>query len=1104
MVFYSRRGFAAYRYIEIYDLDTMSRPSYWDLSSPMEDDVAFIYASPGMGWTDKQTPWVYDMDGDGDDELVAHWGVMHPENGGTETILSDALPDGEQLNLSEYKNFAEPTPTTVYLLQQGVPGNFRDNLTNGEMFTLYGDDLYLVDYDVSRSVDVNRFRIIDYSYAHTLYHFTDGARLEDRNGGVDRMVLAGPAHGDDHFYVVDLSGNQWKEDAKVIDGNGVLGAVRNTLDNLEDDIDAFGGTVATAGRPIYYINYFRTYLGWPMTPENIEWHANDALAAMQAARDRLGGVPGYMPERVRFVSSMFGTKVWGVGAHSKDPDVTPEGVLAFCAALAQRGVHFCVSLGHHDIIHMDPDHLADCFEASIVDGECYLMGLTGEQEKADYVDAYKPHMDAVIARAQQLGVEPPRLVMTSKGPIFSAMSPSQASTWFPAYKNVFTPGIECSNNTLPEFSYAEQVGLWLNGDVDGWCSSLIGDNLTANRIAEWGGVRNGHVVLRHMLSQYSLGADIFRVTSIVNQENPLYERGDTTDPKLDLANPYRQGVWNFLKIVEAGAYPNGPDRSQLKGISPVVAAMPTPNTTALELNAIKHDYTKFATHARPQNFVLNGLSCWDGYTDVPDFDITAILHNTQRRWDNLLPTSPCGFVPVVPHASRDEVEALPWFERAFETDVDTWAEFDSLTTARDTISAELLSWRDNMLFYVNGECFWQVTEDRSQPGTLFAMVMDSNVMTPTARTVQLAKGKADGIWDVYDQLGSPSMPLGSLSAEGDQVSISIPAGSVRLLVLKMRKVTTDSVMGIAWDGGTTPALAISGLDGVLTTSDHGVRSDASSTDEHFGPDSGHGGAAASANGAYQVQGFEHAPSKSRISISITNNTGSTVYLDELLFDYGKWYSDSPSTVTASYLEGSLLVDDNTLIGTYHSSTTGGLQSDYDDFSADLSILPDTSLSPGQHAVFRLEASNAAGQWTSGGFDNVAIVVSGLASQEAWAASYGLYGGDAAGSADPEFDGLDNWTEFLLGGNPVVSDASAVLPLLQSVPGDGAIAMEYVYRRRTDYIIETSDTLTNGSWRKSGIVLEDISDLGSGFETVKARLPDLNGSQRFYRLRIDYP
>ena len=91
------------------------------------------------------------------------------------------------------------------------------------------------------------------------------------------MVLAGPANGDDHFYVVNLANDFWKEDAKYIDGYGVLGAVRETLEDLENDIDTFTGTVAATGKPIYYINYFRTYLGWPMTPANIESYGSHGL-----------------------------------------------------------------------------------------------------------------------------------------------------------------------------------------------------------------------------------------------------------------------------------------------------------------------------------------------------------------------------------------------------------------------------------------------------------------------------------------------------------------------------------------------------------------------------------------------------------------------------------------------------------------------------------------------------------------------------------------------------------------------------------------------------------------------------------------------------------
>ena len=48
--------------------------------------------------------------------------------------------------------------------------------------------------------NADRFHVADYGYAHTLFHFTDGARLESREqGSHDRMVLSGPNNGDDRW-----------------------------------------------------------------------------------------------------------------------------------------------------------------------------------------------------------------------------------------------------------------------------------------------------------------------------------------------------------------------------------------------------------------------------------------------------------------------------------------------------------------------------------------------------------------------------------------------------------------------------------------------------------------------------------------------------------------------------------------------------------------------------------------------------------------------------------------------------------------------------------------------------------------------------------------
>ena len=51
MVFYSKKGFAGARYIEVYDLDTLSRPTYWGLTEPLIDDVG-----PTKSWVGTNGP----------------------------------------------------------------------------------------------------------------------------------------------------------------------------------------------------------------------------------------------------------------------------------------------------------------------------------------------------------------------------------------------------------------------------------------------------------------------------------------------------------------------------------------------------------------------------------------------------------------------------------------------------------------------------------------------------------------------------------------------------------------------------------------------------------------------------------------------------------------------------------------------------------------------------------------------------------------------------------------------------------------------------------------------------------------------------------------
>lgn len=775
VAFYDRKSYQDHNYYHPIDLDTFDEPPYWERPWASEDDVATAF-----GWTDNQLPCAYDMDGDGDEEVVAHWGVLHPEDGAGTRLLSTRLARGERLyKVQQYENFAEFTDTNRYIMPKGVAGNFKsgDGWTDTEMVTVYGDDLFLVRYDTSKSTDVDRFRPADYGYAHTLYHFCDAARLEDREGGLDKLVLSGPNNGDDHFYVVDFSGDQWKDDAKTIDGGGTLGAVRDTLDELGASLDAFDGTIAASSAPICLTQYLDSWLGWEMTTDSIRTHANEVLEEVRTWRNELGGAP----TRVRFFADFKATIYGNDPQQCTDPDITAEGMVAYCAALAERGVDICLDIGHDEHIWVSPSQLADCYEASLVDGECHLMARTRELHEPSRIDLYKPHMDAVLARAAELGAEPPKVMLCVKGPYFSAMTPENGDALFPAYRETLVPGTENSNSTANGWSFAERAGLWLNGDVEDWGCNMTGDKFAANREAEWSDTRNGHVILRIMLAQYAMGARIFRVTSVGAVENPLYERHDTNDPALRRSNPYRQGVVNFLKIVESGAYPCAPAPDQLEGVSPVALAIYQPSERLAD-QSIDRRWDWY--EPQPADYVFNNLPCWAAYTNVPDFDATAFLLNSKRRWLCDLVNSPAGFVPFVPHASRWAVQSNEWCDRAYATDGDTWSEFDSLTEARDTISADLLARRTDLRFYVENECFWQVTRQKNDPDTCFVLLMDSDVMTPTRRSVRLKRGSAAGVWDVFDQFGSRTVPLGTLADAADEVPLVIPAGSVRILTIR--------------------------------------------------------------------------------------------------------------------------------------------------------------------------------------------------------------------------------------------------------------------------------------------------------------------------------
>ena len=87
-------------------------------------------------------------------------------------------------------------------------------------------------------------------------------------------------------------------------------------------------------------------------------------------------------------------------------------------------------------------------------------------------------------------------------------------------------------------------------------------------------------------------------------------------------------------------------------------------------------------------------------------------------------------------------------------------------------------------------------------------------------------------------------------------------------------------------------------------------------------------------------------------------------------------------------------------------------------------------------------------------NEVRLVASAGQSFAAWIAGFGLSGPAALGDADPDFDGIANLVEFVLGGNPATVADSALLPTVALVSNPGGTVppgqyLRFTYRRTAD-------------------------------------------------------
>ena len=128
--------------------------------------------------------------------------------------------------------------------------------------------------------------------------------------------------------------------------------------------------------------------------------------------------------------------------------------------------------------------------------------------------------------------------------------------------------------------------------------------------------------------------------------------------------------------------------------------------------------------------------------------------------------------------------------------------------------------------------------------------------------------------------------------------------------------------------------------------------------------------------------------------------------------------------------------------------------------------------------------------------------------DTWTAEYELAEIDAELPADPDRDGLDNLTEYGLGGNPTNASDVGIIPTFGMVDVGGTNGFEYVYHQRSDaaargldYYLELNTKLDGGVWTNHGYAVVDASASDAGFQTVTNRISTEPFTALFIRLRI---
>ena len=484
---------------------------------------------------------VGDIDGDGTDELIYNPGAFSLRAQFQQVV---ALP--ERFKVASYDRH--------YNMRMLATGNLTD-APGEEIVVLEGAEIRLFG---SRGELLGR--------AVAPLGFTDIVYVPGNPHG--SVLLASSPNGDDNLYRLHYDSG-WEKEIEGLKHNGVMAIIDKNLQQVADTVAKWNGKPLAGQSGPYDIvvnHYFLT--------EN----------SLQQIDNWIREVQDYK-QKFPYPNLRFATCFWpGEDAPLMRPDGKPWGrdnrlahdlsraqIVAAAKRLEDAGCPFWVQVGHGCSPHLEVATIAEMLKVA---PQALLGFVSAEDEKLDDVVYYfehhiKPILELCLAHKKWF-IPRNKDVWWSHWPADAKM---RKIIFNGRYRSVLLPSVEDSNSRSPELNLAPRIGLWLDGQVDGWACSSSADWFSASRSWEWEYPLTGHPQLRYHVSQAMLGARVFM---LLNGEREK-QTGHWTPVGID-------GTGTFLHMLGKGIIAP-PKREQLRAISPVALVMKQPSE-------------RFTTHGR--------------------------------------------------------------------------------------------------------------------------------------------------------------------------------------------------------------------------------------------------------------------------------------------------------------------------------------------------------------------------------------------------------------------------------------------------------------------------------------------------------------------------